>query len=263
MVMVGLLALAVLFSCLIASTIAQSAGGILITQRVTSGGTPFTIQTQIEATRMRTKIAGPNGVANVTIFDAGKEVLYIVDPAEKTYTEVTKADVARLSTQLTGGLAQMQTQIEKLPPAQRAQMEAMMKGVELTPAGQDTVGRWTCDKYDLVLAGQKIGQRCSVNLAALGFVASDFDVLLQMGAFYSVMAPQLGGQLPGPGGIDPGGSSDFPVRTVLIAPGGTVTTEVIEAGRRTFSESLFAIPAGFTNKDIAEAMGGRGTGAKR
>jgi hypothetical protein len=72
----------------------------------------------------------------------------------------------------------------------------------------------------------------------------------QMGAFYSVIAPQLAGQLPGQSGVDAQGGADFPVRTVLMTPGGTVTTEVIEASRQTFSDSSFAVPAGFTKQNI-------------
>ena len=75
------LALAVVFSLLTALAIAQAADGLLITQRVTSGGAPLTIRMQIEATRTRTEMAGPNGVLNVMIFDGGKQVLYMVDPA--------------------------------------------------------------------------------------------------------------------------------------------------------------------------------------
>jgi hypothetical protein len=212
---------------------------------------------------MRTEMAGPNGVTNVTIFDGGRQALYLVDPARKTYMEMTKADVDRLSAQLQGSMAQMQAQLEKLPPAQRAQMEAMMKGVQHTRTGSDTVGRWTCDTYDLTIGGQKIGEVCMVNPATLGFGTTDFDVMRQMGEFYSAMAPLMPNQLPGVSGIDQRGSQDFPVKTVMMVPGQTVTTEVIEAGRQTFPESLFAVPAGFTKQPITGALGGRGTGAER
>ncbi|HVG69863.1 MAG TPA: hypothetical protein VM819_03105, partial [Vicinamibacterales bacterium] len=231
--------LALVFSLLPAPAIAQAADGILITQRVTSGGAPITVRTQIEATRTRTEMAGPNGVVNVTIFDGGKQVLYIVDPAGKTYMEMTKADVDRLSAQMQGSMAQIQAQLEKMPPAQRAQMEAMMKGVQFTRTGSDTVGRWTCDKYDLTIGGQKLGDVCMVNRAALGFAATDFDVMGQMGVFYSAMATLMPNQLPGVGGFDQRGSPDFPVRTVIMMGQGqpVMTTEVIEAGRRTFPDS--------------------------
>jgi hypothetical protein len=208
-------------------------------------------------------MAGPNGVMNVTIFDGGKQVLYLIDPARKTYVEMTKADVDRLGAQVVGAAAQMQSQLEKLPPAQRAQMEGMMKGVQQTRTGSDEVGRWTCEKYDLTMNGQKIGEVCSVNPTALGFGAKDFDVMLQMGAFYSAMAPPMAGGVTGPGGIDPRGSSGFPVKTVMMFPGGSTTTELIEVGRRRFSDAVFAVPAGFTKQDFDGAMGGRGSGAPR
>jgi hypothetical protein len=265
-VTVRFLTLAVVFSLLTAPTIAQTGDGILITQRVTSGGPPITLQVQIEATRMRTDIAGPNGAAQVMIFDGGKQVLYIVDPARKTYMEMTKADADRLGAQMQGAMAQMQAQLEKLPPAQRAQMEAMMKGrggaaaaPQYTRTGSDKVGRWTCDKYDLMQDGQKVGEVCSVNPTTLGFGATDFEVMGQMAAFYSGLAPQIAGQLPGVSGIGQGGTSGFPVKTVMVIQGQTMTTEVIEAGRQTFADSLFAVPAGFTKQDVTGLMGGRGT----
>jgi hypothetical protein len=255
--------MAMLSAALTVPAIAQSADGIVITQRVTSAGAPMTVRVHMDATRMRTEMAGPDGVVNVTIFDGGKQVLYTVDPARKTYSEMTKADVERLSAQLLGAMAQVQSQLEKLPPAQRAQMEAMMKGVEHTRTGSDQAGRWTCDKYDVTLAGQKIGETCSVSLATLGFGAADFDVMRQMGIFYSSMAPQMAGQLPGLNSLDPAGSSGFPVKTVVLGPGGPMTTEVIEAGRETFSDSLFAVPDGYTKQDIIGALDGRGAGAGR
>jgi hypothetical protein len=251
------LTLAVLLSALPESAIGQSADGIVITQRVTSGGAPLTVRVHIDATRMRTEMEGPSGVANVTIFDGGKQVLYMVDPARKTYSEMTKADVDRLSAQVQGAMAQMQSQLEKLPPAQRAQMEAMMKGVELRRTGSDEVGRWTCDTYDVTMNGQKIGEVCNASVTTLGFGATDFEVMRQMGAFYSGMAPQAAGQLPGLPGIGAPGGSDFPVKTVLIGPGGTVTTEVIEAGRQMLSNALFAVPAGFTKEEFRGPTGGR------
>jgi hypothetical protein len=260
--MVRFFTLAALFSLLAAPAIGQSADGIFMTQRVTSGGEPITVQVHIDATRMRTEMVGPNGATNVTIFDGGKQVLYIIDPARKTYTEMTKADVDRVGAQLQGATADIQSQLEKLPPAQRADIQAMMKGVELRRTGTDKAGRWTCDKYDVILAGQKIGERCTVNLAVLGFTAMDFGVMGQMGAFYSAMAPQMAGQVPGPSGIDPGGSSDFPVKTVMMLPGAITTTELIEAGRQTLSDSLFAVPAGFTRQD-AGPLGGRDTAPQR
>jgi hypothetical protein len=54
-------------------------------------------------------------------------------------------------------------------------------------------------------------------------------------------------------------SATGPVKTVMMVQGNSVTTEVIEAGRQTFPDSLFVVPAGFTKQDIMGLMGGRGT----
>lgn len=252
--------LTLLLSVFFAPALAQAADGILITQRVTSTGPALTIRMQLEPARMRTEVAGPNGeVANITIFDGNKQVLFVVNPAQKTYMEMTKADIERLSAQLQAVMAQMKSQLDKLPPAQRAQMEALMKGggtPQLTRTGSDKVGKWTCNKHDMTLDGQKIGETCSVDPSVLGFTAADFAVMRQISTFYASMAPQVAGRLPGVSGLDPTGSADFPVRTVMMLPGQTTTTEVVEAVRQTFPDSLFVVPAGFAKQDLAAMLGG-------
>ena len=106
----------------------SAAQGVLVVETSTVNGTPRTTQVQIEPTRMRTEIAGQNGTTQVVIFDGGKQILYMIDPAAKTYSEMTKAEVDAAGAQMGDMMAQMQKALEGLPPAQRAQMEAMMKG---------------------------------------------------------------------------------------------------------------------------------------
>ena len=116
-----LLSAAVVSLCLCgAARVSEAAEGIQIVQRVSSGASPLTTQTQIENTRLRTEIADQNGSVQVVIFDSNKQILYIVDSARKTYSEMTKADVDRLQVQMQGLMTQMQAALEKVPPAQRA-----------------------------------------------------------------------------------------------------------------------------------------------
>ena len=244
----------------------QAAEGFLMVEKTVTGTTTRTTQVQLERDRMRAELTGPAGDTLVVVFDGPQQVLRTISVDRKSYTEMTKADADRLAAQMQGAMAQMQAQLEKLPPAQRAQMEAALKGrggaaavPQYTRTGSDKVGRWACDKYDMTLNGQKLGEVCSVNPTALGFGATDFQVMGQMAAFYSAMAPQMPGQLPAVSGIDQGGSSGFPVKTVITVQGQTTTTEVVEAGRQTFADSLFAVPAGYTKQDMTGLMGGRGT----
>jgi hypothetical protein len=120
--------LAMVFSLLAAPVMAQGSEGTLITQRVTSGGDVLTIRMQIQTTRMRTDVVSASGPSQVTVFDADKQLLYSIDPVGKTFIEITKADFDRMRGFVLGTIAQMERQLETIPPAQRAQMEAMIKG---------------------------------------------------------------------------------------------------------------------------------------
>jgi hypothetical protein len=183
---------------------------------------------------------------------------------------MTKADIGRMNTIVQGKLAEAQAQFEKLPAEQRAGMEAMMKGrggaaaaPQYTRTGSDKVGWWTCDKYDPTQDGQKLGEVCTVNPTTLGFGTMDFAVLGQMAEFFSTMTPQMASQLPVVSPIDLSANAGFPVKTVMTMAGHTGTMEVIAVERQTFSDSLFAVPAGFTKQDITGAMGGRWVGPGR
>jgi hypothetical protein len=246
---------------------AAAAQGMLVIQRVTTGTNVVTSQMQIEPTRMRTDIAvGPAGGRQVAIFDGAKQVMYLVDEARKTYTELTKADVDRMGEMVKNAMASM-------PPEQRAQMEAMMRGrgipsmaaaakPEYRRNGTDKVGNWTCDKYDGYVNGQKTSEVCTVNPTALGAGAADFDVTRQFGEFFSGVMPDMSSSVTTLGSAGSQGFAGFPVKTVTTIAGQTVTMEVITAGRTTFPDSLFEVPAGFT-KQVMPAMGGAGRGRGR
>ncbi|HTL42865.1 MAG TPA: hypothetical protein VL262_00915 [Vicinamibacterales bacterium] len=51
----------------------------------------------------------------------------------------------------------------------------------------DTVGPWTCDKYDVYERGQKNGDVCTVSPSALGLSDSDFAVTRQMQTFFAAL----------------------------------------------------------------------------
>src|SRR5262245_38041961 len=180
----------------------QAASGLLIVEKTTSGGgAPQTGQIQIEATRMRAESTTMRGERQVVIFDGTKQVLTIIDPGKKTYSELTRADVDQLGSQMSEAMAQMQKQLATLPPEQRAQMEAMIKGrmggagipgsskIEYRKTGTDTVGKWTCDKYEGYEDGRKTSEVCTVDAKTLGFAESDFAVSKQMADFFSKLVP--------------------------------------------------------------------------
>src|SRR5262249_15627947 len=167
---------------------AYAADGILIAQKITNGDKTTTTETQIEKTRMRTEVTGPNGRRNIMIFDGREQVMRMIDEGAKTYTEMTKADVDRMSAQMQSAMAQLQQQMQNMPPEQRARMEAMMQSAGRGIAGMasaqrpeyhkaggtEKVGRWTCEKYQGMRNGAKVSEMCTVDPSASGFTAADF-----------------------------------------------------------------------------------------
>lgn len=250
---------------------AFAADGILISQKVTNSGNTTNNQVQIEKNRMRAETIGQNGRKQVVIFDGTAQVLRILDDEAKTYQELTKADVDRLAAQMSGAMAQMQQQMQNMPPEQRARIEAMMQGrgmgaaaatpTEYKKVGTDKVGKWTCDKYEGTQNGQKTSEVCTVAPSAVGFTPADFEVTRQLAEFFSKIVPQASERLFKLGSNEPNGYSGIPVRTVTFSNGQPqMTAEVTDATRANIPDSVFAVPSGYEKRDFMAGRGGRGRG---
>ena len=261
--------------CAAAST-ASAAQGVLVVETSTVNGSPRTTQVQIEPTRMRTEIANENGATQVVVFDGGKQILYMIDPAAKTYSEMTKADVDAAGARLGGAMAEMQKALAGMPPEQRAQMEAMMKGrlgglpgvggaskTEYRRAGTSKVSKWTCDVYEGFQNNQKTGEVCTVGASALGFTPADFEVSRQLAEFMRGLIPQGADQVFQAGRAAEQGYEGVPVRRVTTIAGREVVTEITSVARQTFPDSAFAVPDGFTKTQGGLGALGRGRGRGR
>ena len=252
--------------CALASPL-RAADGVLIVERTTASGKVRTSQIQIEPQRMRAETGGSGDSAQFVIFDGAKQVMWLVDPSRKTYSEMTKADAERMGGQMSAAMAQMQEQLKNLPPAQRAQFEAMMKGrgmpgmpggdaapkTEYKRAGTEQVGKWMCAKYEGFQNGQKTSEVCTVDPKELGFTQADFAVTRQLAEFFKSVMPQSGDMFS-IGTPEAQGFSGVPVRRITMVGPQQSTTEVVEVKREAFPESLFVVPTGLTR----QAFGGPG-----
>jgi|RhiMethySRZTD1v2_1073278.scaffolds.fasta_scaffold84547_2 hypothetical protein len=258
----------------LAAAPAAAANGVLIAQKVTNGTTTTTTQSQIEPTRMRSEIASSAGRKQAVVFDGSAQVMRMIDDDGKTYTEMTKGDLDRVRGQMDGAMAQMQERMKNMPPEQRARMEAMMKGrgaampgtaagppTEYKKIGTDKVGKWTCDKYEGTKSGEKVSEVCTVAPAALGFTPADFEVTRQLAEFFRSMMPQAADGLFSIGSAtpNPNSFSGVPVRFVSLRNGAVQTvSEVTEASRQNFPETLFQVPAGYQKREFPGMGRGRG-----
>ena len=258
---------------------ARAADGVLLVMKTTpEGGASQTSQVQIDGRRMRAEAISATGEKQIAVFDGTKKVMMLIDDKQKTYVEVTEAEIEALGAQMAGmtaQMAQMQEQMQQrmasMTPEQRAMMESAMKGrgaampgasapkIQYTKSGTGTVGKWACDKYEGTSGGQKVSEVCAADPKALGFTAADFEVSRELAAFFKkLLPPGAGGaQMFSIGTAADQGFNGIPVRTVSSASGRQVTTEITEVKRQAIPDSVFQAPAGYQKTSM---MGGRGRG---
>ena len=253
------------------------AQGLLVVQKTVIGTTAGTSRAQIEKDRMRTEITGANGEKQVIIFDGVKQVLTTINLDRKTYTVVTKADMDARRSQAADAQARQQEMIARMPPAQRAQMEALMRGratrapgaaaaapkPQFRKTGTDKVGTWTCDKYEGTLNGQKVSELCTVDPKALGFVPADFEIAKRLAEFNGTATSPAPTQAFAPGTLEAQGYAGVPVKRIEYSNGQPrFSFELVQVSRQSFPASSYEVPAGFQKlASPVDAMGrGRGRG---
>jgi uncharacterized protein DUF4412 len=253
----------ILLSAVLAgATSAWAAEGVQLSQRTTIGTTQQTSQIQIEKNRVRAEMTGGASGRMAVIFDAGKQIVQILNLDRKTYSELTKAQIDQLGGAMQDMMSQMQSAMANMPPAQRAQMEAAMRGrgmgvappkTEYKKTGADHVGKWACDKYEGSANGQKVSELCTVDPSVLGLTAADVQTFRQLAEFFRKLVPQSAAM---PNLSDPG-FSGVPIKSVSTSGSTQITTEMTDASRQTFADSQFTVPSDFTKEEFP-MMGGAG-----
>jgi hypothetical protein len=202
------------------------------------------------------------------------ETLWVVSHDEKTCQTIDKQGMEELSQQIGGMMKQMEAELAKLPPEQRAMVEEMMKdqmpggmpgkGAEAPPRRIDVgaveqVGDYSCTLRTLYSGDEKIWEVCAAEeglpaaaseaLEAFGAMARFAEQLresMQQGPFTEMVDTPF---------YDMDEIGGFPVRTRMFA-NGRVTDESILKSMvgKNLDESVFAIPKGYKVKNLADEM---------
>jgi len=250
--------------CLLSVSL-QGAAGILIVEKTTSGGTPSTNQVQVESNRMRAESVGPRGEKQVVVFDGTRQVLMLIDDQNRSYTELTRAEADDIGAEMAKAMAQVQKQLESLPPDQRKQFESMMQGrmggaggaapkTVYKRTGTDTVGKWSCTKYEGYQGETRTSELCTVDPKTLGLTDADFAVTRQFVDFFKRVVPAMADQAFAAGTVEQQGFAGVPVRRTRTVLGRQTTTEITDISRQTFPDASYAAPAGYQKRPFA-AMG--------
>jgi hypothetical protein len=168
-----------------------------------------------------------------SIMDLKKNVMYLINPKEKTYVE-----------------APLPLDMTKLFPPEMAQMlsQMMKMTVSVTSNGQTkTIGQWPCSGYDVSIQMPMMPMKMSVWAST--------DVPIDMPRFMRIQANVLKAQLH----LDDAAVQEMmKVKGYWIASETTAevmgskirnTSEVIEIAKKTPDSSVYAVPAGFKKQE--------------
>ncbi|PWU01799.1 MAG: hypothetical protein C5B51_22010 [Terriglobia bacterium] len=249
--------------------------GVRMKIDVTDLKTNKTMQQEIllDAARLRVNIGGEGQQTSVFFLtDGGRNRLVMLDRASNEYREMDEQTLNQVSQQVSGAMAQLQAQLQNMPPEQRARIEQMMKGrgmpglgapqpaarTTYTVKGSGSVNGFSCTKYEGARNGEKVADLCAAKPEDLHFTAADFQVFEQMRKFASSLTSSLG-NLPGASAsltslTDPG-FEGFPIQQTAYSSGQpTHKTEVKSIDRASFFDADFSLG---TAKKV-DLMPGRG-----
>jgi hypothetical protein len=197
-------------------------------------------------------------------------VMYVLDDKKKTYMEMDKETLEKTADQAGAAMKQMQEQMSKMTPEQRAQMEKMMGG-KLPPgmmSGKtdtwdarntgktDTSEGRKCQVWTLNKNGKLHEELCVVPFGSLPGKEDFEKTFKELAESFEGMADAL----PGAGDSIKARNSvkGYPVRVRFFEPTGaerameTVVTKWVE---ESLPSSTFDVPAGYKKKEMPK-MGG-------
>jgi hypothetical protein len=192
------------------------------------------------------KIVSPT---KIMILRMDQEKIYDCDPAKKTYSEMTFAEMEAYAKKASDKMAEFREKIKNMPPEQRKQMEslgAMMGGgkdtpVEITATGDTkTIGGYACKKFVMTRSGKEMATMWVTN------DVTGFDNLrkdwMEFGKRMATLTNMTGL------GDAYQKMNGFPMETDMDMMG-KMTTVVTKVEKRSTPAGEFSVPAGFTKTE--------------
>jgi hypothetical protein len=191
------------------------------------------------------KIVNPT---TVMILRMDQEKIYTVDPAKKTYSEMTFADMEAYAKKAGEKMAQYREKMKNMPPEQRKQIEAMtgMMGgaegsVEISATGEKkSVGGFSCAQYVMKRGGKEMMTLwVTKDVAGFDNLRKDW---MEFGKRMAALT-NMSGLGDAYQKID-----GFPMETDMDIMG-KMTTVVTKVEKRTTPAGEFSVPAGYTKTE--------------
>lgn len=226
------------------------------------GASATTVTTQAQDGRMRVT-TGADG--SVMIFK--EDALYSFSEEDKSYIVMDRASMKRMADQINPALKQMQEQLAKMPPEQRAQVEKMLGDRMPVMSTQEQAqeirktsrtgkaGGHACKYVEVRQGGVLTDELCVAPASAL----KGSQALMEAAANMSKLMQEMVGNLDAPwlsqlierqaANFDELGG--VPVLTRHFSDGEATHETTLQSIRtESLPASLFEVPAGYTRKDM-------------
>lgn len=209
---------------------------------------------------------GPFAAEVSLIFDGSS--FLVIDHGEKTYVIMDEAMLTQMSDKMSEAMEQMQAELAKMPPEQRAMAEQMMKSQMQGLMGDDEPappprveatgsGEWdgrACTKYDVFENDIKTQEICSAPLDQVEGAAEMMDTFQGMARFVKKLSESLPGPLGSSFNEHPGMVAEliegFPIHTVEFRMGEPASEVSLEAIREeALPAAKFEAPDGYQLQD--------------
>jgi hypothetical protein len=184
--------------------------------------------------------------------------------------------MSKMSSQISDPMKQMEAELAKLPPEQRAMVERMMKGKmpggmpdtmgsdrpqsRIEAGGDAQVGEYSCTMYMVYRGEEKTQEICAVPVSQVAVAAEAMDAFQAMGRFSKQLVESF---QPSPLSTPLDNPFQFleeihgfPV-LVREFDGGRASSEVVfkSATRQSLNNQLFSVPDGYKKVDPLAQMG--------
>ncbi|HLI82901.1 MAG TPA: hypothetical protein VKV17_03235 [Bryobacteraceae bacterium] len=234
-------------------------GGVRIRMEETELKTGSVNQREVllDTERMRINpTGGGNPSAILFLTDNGRNRIVLLDTARNEYRELDQQTLSQLS----GMMAQMQKQLQNLPPEQRARIEQMMRGrmgqagagagasavrTTYTAKGNASVNGFACTKYEGMRGTEKVAELCAAKPADLHFNAADFQALEKLREFAASFLSGVANSPFSNGRLEyftQAGFEGYPVEYTAFAGGEAVSkTQVKSIERANFTDADFSL----------------------
>jgi hypothetical protein len=213
------------------------------------------IEMAIGKDKLRVDIQGSQPM--VMIYRQDKGLFWLIQPTQKTYTEMTLADMESMAKTLEAARAKLTEQMQNLPEEQRQMMEKMM-GNMMPPTtapkvsfkkalGTGKVGAWTCQNWESYLDGVKNADHCVADFKSTDLKDSDFEVFKGMAKFVGKVASSYKGLLDQTANLEQLGG--IPVQTTVVSEGKAESRITLQSVKRAAEAGArFDLPAGLAKK---------------